>query len=218
MECATYSYLKQSLAYNLIKNRGWRPAANSHSIAASCRLALNSMQTFNHPSNLSAAPAKDPNHGRTMTAHHNSKIALLLGGLVIAMVGVLSFQVIHWQVADSLKKAALCEDAKQTMKNLEIRARALASGLTVEAYAKAEADEVAALIKQLDAARNDAEVNAVIDAHAAALEAKGAAVDEQVETAGDQTFLEQRLVRQRIPVDVKQELRRAAKAVSEACH
>ncbi|MCK1789192.1 hypothetical protein [Pseudomonas violetae] len=115
-----------------------------------------------------------------MTAHHNSKIALLLGGLVIAMVGVLSFQVIHWQVADSLKKAALCEDAKQTMKNLEIRARALASGLTVEAYAKAEADEVAALIKQLDAARNDAEVNAVIDAHAAALEAKGAAVDEQV--------------------------------------
>jgi len=153
-----------------------------------------------------------------MTAHHNSRIALLTGGLVIAMVGVLSFQLIHWQVADSRKKAALCEDAKQAMKNLEIRARALASGLTVEAYAKAEADEVAALIEQLDAAHNDAEVDAVIDAHAAALEAKGAAIDAQVGTGGDQTFLEQRMVRQRIPVDVKQELRRAAKAVNDACH
>lgn len=153
-----------------------------------------------------------------MTAHPNFKIALLLSGLVLAMVGVLTFQLIHWQVADSRKQAALCEDAKQTMKNLEIRARALASGLTVEAYAKAEADEVAALIERLDAARNDAEVDAVIDAHAAALEAKGAAIDAQVGTGGDQTFLEQRLVRQRIPVDVKQELRRAAKAVSDACH
>ncbi|MHC8314283.1 hypothetical protein [Pseudomonas sp. LB3P31] len=152
-----------------------------------------------------------------MTAQQKSKIVLFIVGLVVAAVGVLSYQLIQWKVADSQKKAALCVDAKQTMQNLEIRARALASGLTVEAYAKAEADEVAALIEALDAARDDAEVNAVIDAHAAVLEAKGAAIDAQVGTGGDQTFLEQRLVKQRIPVDVKQELRRTAKAVSDAC-
>jgi len=111
----------------------------------------------------------------------------------------------------------LCGQAKQTLKGVEIRARALAAGLSVEAYGKAEEDEVAILIGALDAAKSDAEVDSVIEAHAATIEAEDAAIDAQVDTRGDQTFLEQRLVKQRIPVDVKQELQRAAKAVSVMC-
>mgnify|MGYP006210667665 FL=1 len=58
----------------------------------------------------------------------------------------------------------------------------------------------------------------MIDAHAAAIESQVAALDAEVDTRGDQVFLEQRLVKQRIPVDVKLELQRAAKAVNLTCN
>jgi ribonuclease HI len=93
----------------------------------------------------------------------------------------------------------------------------LAAGLSLDAYSQEEEAKVAALIKALDAASNEAEVNAVIAAHAAAIEAEAAAIDVQVDTRGDQVFLEQRRMEQRITVDVKQELQRAAKAVSVTC-
>lgn len=143
---------------------------------------------------------------------------ILATAIVMALIGTTTYGLIHWEVADNRKREALCRDAQQTLKGVEIRARALAAGMSVDAYAKAEEDEVAALLSALDAATNEAEVDAVIDAHAASIEAKNAAIDAEVDTQGEQIFLEQRLKEQRIPVDVKQELRRAAKAVNLNCN
>lgn len=142
---------------------------------------------------------------------------ILVGGITVAIIGTMTYGFFQWKIVESQKHDMLCGQAKQTLKGVEIRARALAAGLSVEAYGKAEEDEVATLIGALDAAKSDAEVDSVIEAHAAAIEAEDAAIDAQVDTRGDQTFLEQRLVKQRIPVDVKQELQRAAKAVSVMC-
>jgi hypothetical protein len=132
---------------------------------------------------------------------------ILIGGITVAIIGTMTYGFFQWKIVESQKHDLLCGQAKQTLKGVEIRARALAAGLSVEAYGKAEED----------AAKSDAEVDSVIEAHAATIEAEDAAIDAQVDTRGDQTFLEQRLVKQRIPVDVKQELQRAAKAVSVMC-
>ncbi|KAA0980445.1 hypothetical protein [Pseudomonas sp. ANT_H12B] len=141
----------------------------------------------------------------------------LIGGIAIAIVGAMTYLLVQWEAADSQRHDALCGQAQQSLKGVEIRARALAAGLSLDAYAKDEEAKVAALIRALDAAKNEAEVDAVIEAHAAAIEAQDAVIDAEVDTRGDQKFLEQRLVKQRIPVDVKQELQRAAKAVSVVC-
>lgn len=145
------------------------------------------------------------------------KRILLLSGITLAIIGTMTYVFIQWEAAETQKRDALCGEAKQSLKEVEIRARALAAGLSVEAYAKDEEAKVAALIDALDAANTEAEVNAVIEAHAAAIEAQAAAIDAEVDTRGDQIFLEQRLMKQRIPADVKQELQRAAKAVNDAC-
>jgi hypothetical protein len=76
---------------------------------------------------------------------------------------------------------------------------------------------VAKLVNALDTANNDAEVKAVIDAHAAQLEAKNAATDAELKNQGGQVFLEQQLKKQRITTDIKQQIKRTQKAVTEAC-
>ena len=141
----------------------------------------------------------------------------LMASLTVALIGVTSYALIQWQLVNQHKREVQCAEARHALKEVQIRARALAAGLSLDAYSQEEEAKVAALIKALDAARNDSEVNAVIGAHAAAIEAEAAAIDAQVDTRGDQVFLEQRRMEQRITVDVKQELQRAAKAVSVTC-
>lgn len=141
----------------------------------------------------------------------------LMAGLTVALIGATGYLLIQWQQVNQHKREVQCTEARQALKDVQIRARALAAGLSLDAYSKDEEAKVAALTKALDAASNEAEVNAVIAAHAAAIEAEAAVIDAQVDTQGDQTFLEQRRVEQRITVDVKQELQRAAKAVSVTC-
>ncbi|CAI8735657.1 hypothetical protein [Pseudomonas sp. IT-P176] len=141
----------------------------------------------------------------------------LMAGLTVALIGVTSYVLVQWQMVNQHKREVQCTEARQALKDVQIRARALAAGLSLDAYSQEEEAKVAALIQALDAASNEAEVNAVIAAHAAAIEAEAAAIDAQVDTRGDQVFLEQRRMEQRITVDVKQELQRAAKAVSVTC-
>ncbi|MHC8305604.1 hypothetical protein [Pseudomonas sp. PB3P13] len=142
---------------------------------------------------------------------------ILAAFIVVALVATTTYGLWHWDAVGTKTQQSLCGEAKQTLKAVEVQARALAAGLTVEDYAKAEEDEVAALIRALDAATNEAEVDRAIEAHAASIEAKNAVIDAEVDTRGEQIFLEQRLKKQRIPVDVKQQLLRAAKAVSVSC-
>lgn len=137
--------------------------------------------------------------------------------VVVALIATATYGLFYWEAVGTQTQQSLCGEAKQTLKGVEVQARALAAGLTVDDYAKAEEDEVAALIRALDAASNEAEVDRAIEAHAASIEAKNAVIDAEVDTRGDQIFLEQRLKKQRIPVDVKQQLLRAAKAVSVSC-
>lgn len=142
---------------------------------------------------------------------------ILAASIIVALIGTTTYGLVYWKSAGTQSQRSLCGEAKQTLKGVEVQARALAAGLTVDDYAKAEEDEVAMLIRALDAATNEAEVDRVIEAHAASIEAKNAVIDAEVDTRGDQIFLEQRLKKQRIPVDVKQQLLRAAKAVSVSC-
>ncbi|MVV49691.1 hypothetical protein EJA72_15810 [Pseudomonas sp. PB120] len=93
----------------------------------------------------------------------------------------------------------------------------MAAGLTVDAYAEAETAQVGKLVQDLDTAKNDAEVEAVIDAHAAELQAEDAAADAELKNQKSQMFLDQKLIKQKITTDTKQEVERAAKAVSDAC-
>ncbi|AWM95202.1 hypothetical protein DJ564_19145 [Pseudomonas sp. 31-12] len=93
----------------------------------------------------------------------------------------------------------------------------MAAGLSVDAYAEAEKAEVGKLVSSLDNAKNDAEVEAVIDAHAAELQAQDAATDAELKNQGSQQFLEQKFKEQRISTDIKQEIERAEKAVADAC-
>ncbi len=142
---------------------------------------------------------------------------ILAASIVVALIATTTYGLFYWEGVGTRTQQSLCGEAKQTLKGVEVQARALAAGLTVDDYAKAEEDEVAALIRALDAAANEAEVDRAIEAHAASIEAKNAVIDAEVDTRGDQIFLEQRLKKQRIPVDVKQQLLRAAKAVSVSC-
>nr|WP_306669920.1 hypothetical protein [Pseudomonas sp. SbOxS1] len=111
----------------------------------------------------------------------------------------------------------MCKVAKEHLKAVEIQARAMATGLSVEGYAEAEATEVGKLINALDTAKTKEEAEAVIMEHSVNVEAKVAATDAEVKSRGDQPFLVQQLKEQRITTDVKLEIQRAEKAVRTAC-
>ncbi|VVN34214.1 hypothetical protein PS645_04994 [Pseudomonas fluorescens] len=142
---------------------------------------------------------------------------ILAVSVVLVLTATTTYGLFHWKSVGTQTQQSLCGEARQTLKGVEVQARALAAGLTVDDYVKAEEDDVATLIRALDAAANETEVDRAIEAHAASIEAKNAVIDAEVDTRGDQIFLEQRLKKQRIPIDVKQQLLRAAKAVSVSC-
>lgn len=137
--------------------------------------------------------------------------------ITIVVVGVTTHALMEWKAVESQRQITVCKAAQQHMETLEIQTRAMAAGLSVEGYADAEKEEAGKLITALDAANNDAEVQTVINSHAAELESKDAAVDAELKNRGSQVFLEQQLKKQRISPDIKQEINRAEKAVAEAC-
>ena len=142
----------------------------------------------------------------------------LIGATVfITMIGVTTYKLMEWNSIESERKDSVCKASQQHLKTLEARARAMAAGLSIEAYGEAENTEVAKLLSALDTTNNDAEVKAVINAHAAQLEAKDAATDAELKNQGSQVFLEQQLKKQRITTDIKQKIKRTEKAVTEAC-
>ena len=145
-------------------------------------------------------------------------IGKLLGAAAtLAIIGAVTYGLSSWEASENPQRDEQCKIAQQRFKALEIQARALAAGLSVDGYAEAEKAEVGKLVHALDTARNEQEIEAVIEAHAATVQAQVAASDAEVKSRGDQLFLEQRLKEQRIPADVKQELKRAEKAVATAC-
>jgi hypothetical protein len=133
------------------------------------------------------------------------------------MIGLMTHKLMEWKSIENERKDAVCKASQQHLKTLETRARAMAAGLSIEAYEEAETTEVAKLVNALDMASNEAEVEAVIDAHAAQLEAKDAATDAELKNQGGQVFLEQDRKQQRITTDIKQEIKRTEKAVIKAC-
>lgn len=137
--------------------------------------------------------------------------------VTLTIIGAVTYGSVKWNTAENRQQDELCRAAQQYVKPLEIRARAMAAGLSVDAFAEAEKADVGKLVRALDTAKDKKEIDAVIEAHAAAVEAHVAAMDAEVESRGDQLFLEQQHKEQRIPVDVKQELQRAEKAVVTAC-
>ncbi|WP_311198935.1 hypothetical protein [Pseudomonas frederiksbergensis] len=137
--------------------------------------------------------------------------------ITIVVMGVTTQAFMEWKAVESQRRIAACEVAQQHMENLEIQTRAMAAGLSVDGYAEAEKTEAGKLIKALDTASNEAEVEAVIDAHAAELKSQEASTDAEVKSQGSQLFLEQQLKKQRISPDIKQEIKRAEKARSDAC-
>jgi len=122
-----------------------------------------------------------------------------------------------WKRVESQRQETVCKAAEQHLKTLETQARAMAAGMSVEDYAEAEKAEAGKLVRALDTAKDAAEVDAVIDEHATAIEKQIVAEDAEVESRGEQPFLGQELKKQRIPTDVKQEFKRAEKAVTDAC-
>lgn len=137
--------------------------------------------------------------------------------ITLTMIGVTTYGFIEWHAGERARRDAVCKAAQQHKETVEIRARAMAAGLSVDAYAEAEKAEVGKLVSSLDTAKNDAEVEAVIDAHAAELQAQDAATDAELKNQGSQQFLEQKFKEQRITTDIKQEIERAEKAVADAC-
>ncbi|MFY0731612.1 hypothetical protein [Pseudomonas sp. NFX15] len=135
----------------------------------------------------------------------------------ILMAGVAIYGLNTWERAQNKRQEAVCSVAQQHLKGLETQARAMAAGLTVEAYGEAEKADAGQLVRALDTAKNAAEVDAVIDERSAVIEAQITAEDAEVHSRSDQPFLGQELKKQRIPTDVKQEFKRAEKAVAEAC-
>jgi hypothetical protein len=135
----------------------------------------------------------------------------------LVVVGAAIYGLNTWEHIESQRQEAVCKAAREHLNGLETQARALASGLTVEAYAEAEKAEAGQLVLALDTAKDEAEVNAVIDKHSAAVEAQITAEDAEVQSRGDQPFLGQELKKQRIPTDIKQEFKRAEKAVADTC-
>ncbi|MCW8277894.1 hypothetical protein IMF27_21860 [Pseudomonas sp. PCH199] len=142
---------------------------------------------------------------------------ILIGVITLATIGTTTYGLLQWRAVEKQHQDVLCGDAKHTLEEVEIRARALAAGMTVDAYAKAEEEEVAKLIRALEGAASDEDVDSVMASQADSIKTENAAVEAQVDAKGDQSFLEQRLIKQRIPVEVKQQLKRAAKAVSLIC-
>jgi len=137
--------------------------------------------------------------------------------VVVAVVGVLAYGLSTWEASKNQRQDELCKVAQEHLKAIEIQARAMAVGLSVEGYAEAEKAEVGKLIHALDNAKNKEEAEAVISEHSATVEAQVAATDAEVKSRGDQPFLGQQLKEQRITTDVKQEIQRAEKAVTTAC-
>lgn len=137
--------------------------------------------------------------------------------VVVTVIGVLAYGFTTWEVRKSARQDELCRVAQEHLKAVEIHARAMAAGLSVEGYAEAEKAEVGKLIHALDTANTKEEVEAVISEHSATVEAQVAATDAEVKSRGDQPFLGQQLKEQRITTDVKQEIQRAEKAVNTAC-
>ncbi|KQZ78987.1 MULTISPECIES: hypothetical protein [unclassified Pseudomonas] len=137
--------------------------------------------------------------------------------LTLIVVGAASYGLNRWERVENQRQAAVCKANQEHLKNLETQVRAMTAGLSVEAYAEAEKAEAGKLVRALDTARNEAEVNAVIDEHSAAIEKQIVAEDAEVKSRGEQPFLGQELKKQRITTDIKQELIRAEKAVADAC-
>lgn len=135
----------------------------------------------------------------------------------ILIIGAAIYGLNTWEDIESQRQEAVCRAAREHLNNLETQARALASGLTVEAYAEAEKAEAGKLVSALDTAKNEAEVDAVIDQHSAAIEAQIHAEDAEVKSRGEQKFLGQERKEQRITTDMKQEIQRAEKAVADDC-
>jgi hypothetical protein len=136
----------------------------------------------------------------------------------LAVIGVAAYGFMEWKAVETERQNAACKAAQQHLEALEILMRSMAAGLSVEAYAEAERAEVEKLVRALDTATNDAEVRTVIDAHAAELQEQVVATAAALENQGSQLFLEQQLKTQRIPSDVIQEMKRAEKAVTDACN
>lgn len=137
--------------------------------------------------------------------------------VVVTVIGVLAFGISAWEASKNRQQEELCKVAQEHLKTIEIQARAMAAGLSVEGYAEAEKAEVGKLIHALDTANSKEEVEAVITEHSATVQAQVAATDAEVKSRGDQPFLGQQLKEQRITTDIKQEIQRAEKAVSTAC-
>lgn len=142
---------------------------------------------------------------------------LIGAAVVVVCVGVAAYGLSAWEAIKDRRQDELCQVAREHLKGVEIEARAMAAGLSIEGYAEAEKADVGKLIHALDTANTKEEVEAVISEHSATVEAKVAATDAEVKSRGDQPFLGQQLKEQRITVDVKQEIQRAEKAVSTAC-
>jgi hypothetical protein len=135
----------------------------------------------------------------------------------LAVIGVTTYGFMEWKAVETERQNVVCKAAQQHLETLEIRTRSMAAGLSVEAYAEVETAEVDKLVRALDTATNDVKVETVIDAHAAELQAQVTATDAVLKNQGSQLFLEQELKKQRIPTDLKQEIKRAEKAVTDAC-
>jgi len=144
--------------------------------------------------------------------------AKLLGvAVTVVVIGTAVYGLNTWKTLQSERQEAVCTLARQHLKDLEVQARALAAGLSVEAYAEAEKAEAGKLVSALDTAKNEAEVDAVIDQHSAAIEKQIHAEDAEVKSRGEQKFLGQERKEQRITTDMKQEIQRAEKAVADDC-
>lgn len=137
--------------------------------------------------------------------------------VVVTLLAAVTYGLSTWETNKNRRQEALCKVAQEHLKTVQIQARAMATGLSVEGYAEAEKAEVGKLITALDTANTKEEVEAVITEHSATVQAQVAATDAEVKSRGDQPFLGQQLKEQRITTDVKLEIQRAEKAVSTAC-
>ncbi|SDV00368.1 hypothetical protein SAMN05216558_1706 [Pseudomonas vancouverensis] len=142
---------------------------------------------------------------------------LILMTTTLVILGGALYGLNTWENIQRERQEAVCKTAQQHLKSLETQARAMAAGLSVEAYAEAEKQDAGKLVQALDTAKNEAEVDAVIDQHATAIQAQIVAEDAEVENRSEQPFLGQELKKQKITTDVKQEFKRAEKAVAEDC-
>ncbi|WP_256345358.1 hypothetical protein [Pseudomonas sp. PD9R] len=142
---------------------------------------------------------------------------LIAGIVTMTILGAVGYRLITWHLMENQQQEEQCKVAQQHLKTLQVQARAMASGLTVEGFTEAEEADVNKLVSALDTAKDEKEVDAVISEHSAAVEAQIAATDAEVKSQGDQPFLGQQRKEQRITTDVKQEIQRAEKAVSAAC-